>query len=149
MANLSLLVCTCLFIIAMASKRRRLTLEPLIGLKGISDSALAAVLHTAKQQTNIATPSRRTIGRMLADSYSKVHSLVRVPMGGHEWDWDIARLDYMLRTLCEDSVQFRSLMAIVIGASTDQVLTVITYLDEVIPGNVLNPDNARNLGLSI
>ena len=34
-------------------------------------------------------------------------------------------------------------MAIAIGASTDQVLTVITYLDEVIPGNVLNPDNAR------
>ena len=49
----------------------------------------------------------------------------------------------MLRALCEDSVQFRSMMAIVIGASTDQVLTVITYLDEVIPGNVLNPDNAR------
>ena len=48
-------------------------------------------------------------------------------MGGHEWDWDI----------------FRRMMAIAIGASTDQVLTVITYLDEVMPGNVLNPDNAR------
>ena len=53
-------------------------------------------------------------------------------MGGHEWDWDIARLDYMLQTLCVDSVQFRRMMAIAIGASTDQLLTVITYLDEVI-----------------
>ena len=97
MANLSLLVCTLLFIFVlcrhciMSSKRRRLALEPLIGLKGISDSALAAVLHTAKQQKNTATPSRRTIGRVLAY----------------------------------------------------QVLTVITYLDEIIPGNVLHPDNAR------
>ena len=58
-----------------------------------------------KQQQITATPSRRTI------------------VGGHEWDWDIARLDYMLQTLCVDSVQFRRMMLIAIGASTDQVLT--------------------------
>ena len=116
-------------------------------IHGISDTALAAVLTHCKKtpvEENCGT-HRRTIYRAIEDSYSKVASKIQLPLkDGTVWDWRIARLDKMLQILCAESSKFRFVITMALKNANDgSVLEMISYLDEVIPGNALKPDNGR------
>ena len=129
----------------MAPKRR--SWHGLVGTHGISDTALAAVLTHCKKtpvEKNCGT-HRRTIYRAIEDSYSKVASKIQLPLkDGTVWDWHIARLDKMLEILCAESSKFRFVISMALKHASDgSVLEMISYLDEVIPGNALKPDNGR------
>ena len=129
----------------MAPKRR--SWHGLVGTHGISDTALAAVLTHCKKtpiEENCGT-DRRTIYRAIEDSYSKVASKIQLPLkDGTVWDWHIARLDKMLQILCAESSKLRFVISMALKHARDEsVLEMISYLDEVIPGNALKPDNGR------
>ena len=129
----------------MAPKRRQL--DGFVGIHGISDQALAAVLTRCKEtpiEDGTGT-SRRSIYRTINKSYEAVESDIKLHMCGRVWDWKIARLDKMMTILCAESSNFRFIIRKALENSSGHVLELISYLDEVVVGNPLSPENHRKI----
>lgn len=126
---------------ASSSKRRRLA--SIIGLRGVSGEALSTIIRAVHVQ-EIQPMSRHTIESFVKNEYSRVaHSLELPLQSGGVWKWDTCRADLLIRYFVEASNAFkRALTEAASRAGTDP-LRLILYLDEVVPGNVLRPENHR------
>ena len=109
-------------------------LDGFVGIRGVSDQALAAVLTHCKEtpiEAGTGT-SRKSIYRTINKSYEAVESDIKLHMCGRPWDWKIARLDKMMTKLCAESSNFRFMIRKALENSSGQVLELISYLDEVV-----------------
>ena len=122
---------------------KRLRLAGLIGLKGISTSALAAVLKRLHEEP-LEPLSARQIDKFISDTYIAVGHTIQLPLvKGGTWDWKVCRLDNLMAYFAKDSEAYRQILTAALQASSEGHLNAVVYLDEVTPGNVLRPDNAR------
>lgn len=128
-------------------KRRRLS--ALQGLKGISDSALCAVIRELKGQTVVEDISTWTVRSFLTTQFKSMSCTLQVPtMSGGTFDWEICQIGKVLRKWCAECGPFRELMekaTAIAGKSPDSPLHMVMYLDGITPGNVLRPDNKRKI----
>ena len=122
---------------------KRLRLAGLIGLKGISTSALAAVMKKLDEEP-MEPLSARQIDRFISETYTAVGHTIELPLvKGRTWDWKVCRLDKLMAFFAKDSEAYRQILIAALQSSPEGHLNAIIYLDEVTPGNVLRPDNAR------
>lgn len=123
------------------AKRRRL--RGLVGLKGVSTEALVSVLADVRDHGAVELSSWQA-NNFIRTEFGQVKTTVKVPMQeGEDFDWDVCRLDLLLAAFCRDSPRFREEFGEMVRAVGARRLDAVLYLDEVVPGNLLRPDNAR------
>jgi len=123
------------------AKRRRL--KEVVGLKGISSEALVAVLRKVKEK-KIEPASRWEVHSLLEKEWARVEHTIALPIaGGGSFEWKIARVDLALKYFAQECVNFKVALADAVTQAQGEPLRAIVYLDEVVPGNVLNPVNKR------
>jgi len=124
-----------------AVKRRRL--QSLVGLKGITVQALEAVMRNLHDDP-IEPLSDWRIKKFIAEQWSEVSHTIDLPLeSGGGWAWSVCRLDKLMRYVARDSALYRGVLRAALMNRPGQPLTLVMYLDEVTPGNVLRPDNLR------
>ena len=126
---------------AKAAKRRRL--QNLVGLKGITVEALAEVLK--RLHDNPQEPvGAWTLRQVVDQAFDEVAHVIQLPLvQGGTWDWRVCRLDRLLNFFASKSPLYRKVLGAALVRSEVNRLNLVLYLDEVTPGNVLRPDNAR------
>ena len=138
-------VCACAVVGAMKPTKRRKLLD-LVGTKGISDSALSAVLQKLRSgEFNLDEGiSARTIYREVMKEYEPVECVVKLPQEtGPDFDWYVARPDLLMQGLCKECPAYRNIVRAGVESANGDPLKMVTYLDEVVPGNALAVDNKR------
>jgi hypothetical protein len=75
---------------------KRLRLAGLIGLKGISTSALAAVMNKLDEEP-MEPLSARQIDKFISETYTAVGHTIELPLvKGRTWEWKVCRLDRLM-----------------------------------------------------
>jgi hypothetical protein len=124
------------------SKRRRLT--SLVGLKGVTTEALASILENIRSAGDVPDLSAWQINRFVRQELDRVKLVLPLPQqDGQEFAWPVCRLDRLLQYYCEACPLFLAEFSRALRHAGDQPLNLILYLDEVVPGNLLRPDNRR------
>ena len=124
-----------------AAKRRRL--QQLVGLKGITINALAALIATLHENPQKPV-SANTLRRTVDQAYEQVAHVIKLPLlAGGSWDWHVCRIDKLLDFFANQNPIYRRFLGEALACTTDNCLNLILYCDEVTPGNALRPDNAR------
>lgn len=125
----------------MSSKRRR-TLSELVGLKGVTASALEAITKkTAHSPDEIVSSSSSY--RFLNSEFDPLLTTIKLPLkNGDLFDWYISSPSATLQYFATTSVKIRMLLQRAIPRP-DATINIILYADEVTPGSLLRPDNQR------
>ena len=120
---------------AAAAKRQRL--EGVVGLKGVSHRALAAIAQRLKDSpVEDAGLSASTVRRVATSAYSEIGVTLDLPCkDGGVYKWEICRLDLLLTAYAKRSMVFRDLLLQTLRSSPQ--LDIVLYTDEVAPGNTL------------
>ena len=128
----------------MAEKdAKRLRLAGLVGLKGVSTSALAAIMKKLHEEP-MEVMSERQLNNVIADTYAEVGHTIELPLSkGGCFGWKICRIDKLMAFYAKNSEAYRQMLIAAARASSDGHLNTIVYLDEVTPGNLLRLDNQR------
>lgn len=122
------------------AKRRRM--RGLVGLKGVTTEALARVLADVREHGPLDL-SPWQVNSFISSEYRRVSHTLMVPKaGGGHFEWPISRADTLLQYFCDECPRFRDEVGEVL-ARGQHSLGAILYLDEVVPGNLLRPDNKR------
>lgn len=112
--------------------------------QGVTTSALATILDNIRKDPPSEALSAWTINNFIKSEYKHVSGKVELPLeGGGVFGWSICRPDKLLRHLALESSEFASALAEAAQKAGPNPLRSIWYLDEVVPGNILRPDNAR------
>jgi hypothetical protein len=123
------------------AKRRRLA--SVVGLKGVTAEALAAIMKNLHEQP-MEPLSAWQINNFVSTKFREVQHTISLPLEkGGSWDWQVCRLDRLLQCFINESTAFRDVISAALRSSTARELDVVLYLDEITPGNVLRPDNQR------
>lgn len=123
------------------TKRRRLA--SVIGLKGITTQALSAVLKKAHEES-IGPVSRWQIDSFIKKEFERVRFSLSLPLTeGGAFEWHLCRPDLLIKYFAEECAAFKEALAKAAATAGSRPLGAIIYLDEVVPGNVLRPDNHR------
>ena len=121
------------------AKKRRLA--ALIGLKGVTCEALAAILKQVRDDP-IEPVSAWCMNKFFQDEFAKVKLDLQLPMGSRKvFTWSVCSVPKLVEYFAAHSRSFRVVMDR--ATRTPEPLQGILYLDEVTPGNVLKPDNHR------
>ena len=124
--------------------KKRHQLQQIVGLKGVTHAALAALLQATAEDENFPAFSNWQIKDFCKKEMAKVSYKLQLPMDdGTIFDWVICRPDNLIRYLAGESEEFRIALDDATKAAGSQPLQTIWYADEVVPGNILRPDNAR------
>lgn len=122
------------------AKRRRM--RGLVGLKGVTTEALARVLADVREHGPLDL-SPWQVNSFISSEYRRVSHTLMVPKaGGGHFEWPISRADTLLQYFCDECPRFRDEVGEVL-ARGQHSLGAVLYLDEVVPGNLLRPDNKR------
>ena len=128
-----------------AVKRRRL--QELVGIGGVSDSALARILENLRQNAIQAPVSRQACNRASLAAIRDVEHKLAIPLvKGGTWDWHILLFHQVLRkslaTMPAVAAAFRSALR---RRPSNPVSPwrLVCYFDELTPGQALRPDNKR------
>lgn len=126
---------------AGACKRRKI--RGVVGIKGISTEALVAVLKEAKAH-DLDITSRWQVGSLVSTEFGKVHHNIELPLeAGGTFAWKVCRMDRLLLYFATESAEFRASLVRALDNAGPRPLSCILYLDEIVPGNILRPDNRR------
>ena len=88
--------------------------------------------------------SEYAVKGFMKESFDRVKHTIRLPcQNGEVFEWEVCRLDLLLQVLSTECEHFRSAMCEATQAAGTTPLHGVLYLDEVVPGNVLRPDNRR------
>lgn len=125
--------------------RRRL--QELIGLGGISDSALCDLLERLSEDPLDGSVNRHTCHRAARDAINDVkHTIeLRLAKGGH-WTWTFLHPVKLLQKVLKKSSQLSSEFKVALGDHPNTQLSpwgLIWYFDELTPGAILRLDNKR------
>lgn len=124
-----------------ATKRRKL--RGVVGIKGISTEALVAVLRAAKAD-DLDITSRWQVQNLVSKEFSKVHHSIELPLvTGGTFAWKVCRVDSLMLYFASESEDFRASLLAALRCAGPRPLSCILYLDEIVPGNILRPDNRR------
>ena len=117
------------------AKRQRL--EGVVGLKGVSHRALAAIAHRLKDApVEDAGVSASTLRRVAASAYSEIGVTLDLACeDGVVYKWEICRFDLLLTAYAKRSKVFRDCLLDTLHSSPQ--LDICLYTDEVSPGNTL------------
>ena len=126
---------------ARSAKKRRLA--ELVGIKGVTCEALAAILQKVHDDP-IEPVSAWSMNKFLHDEFGKVQLDISLPLGdGSVFTWSVCSVPKLVQYLAAHAPSFCRIMDQATQASNGGPLHGILYLDEVTPGNVLRPDNRR------
>lgn len=96
------------------------------------------------QETPEEPVSEYAVKTFMKESFDRVkHTIQLSCQNGEAWDWEGCRPDLLFQVLATESDHFRIAMKEAIDAAGTAPLHGVLYLDEVVPGNVLRPDNRR------
>lgn len=124
-----------------AAKRRKI--RGVVGIKGISTEALVAVLKEAKAQ-DLDITSRWQVQSLVTKEFGKVHHSIQLPLAeGGTFAWKVCRVDSLMHYFASESAGFRASLLGALERAGPRPLSCILYLDEIVPGNILRPDNRR------
>ena len=123
------------------SKRRRL--GRVVGLKGVTGAALSAVLSATRDE-RIEPLSEWQIRDFIKSEFKQVGHVIKLPLkNGACFAWEICRPDKLIQYFASASDLFREAAPQALSSAGAAPLDTIWYLDEVVPGNVLKPENHR------
>ena len=124
-----------------AAKRQKL--KGIVGLKGVSSSALAAILERTHRE-GIEPASRWQIGSLLKNEFSQVRHTIELELQeGGSFTWEVCRVDSLMQYFVNECETFKQGLAGAVRSARAMPLRTAWYLDEIVPGNVLRPDNNR------
>ena len=128
--------------IAMAAKRRRLA--DLVALGSITDSALATMLEEFARRPVDGTASRRDVSRAAYLEYQDdIGCTVALPLeGGGQFEWHLCSPDALIHRFTSSSPALQRMFEVVPSSPAAPWDLVLAH-DEVTPGSVLKPMNAR------
>lgn len=131
---------------ASTREAKRLRLRELIGLKGVTTQALNGILENCREK-GIPEVSAWQIDNFYKKEFAKVKTTLQVPLAGESgedvFEWQVCRLDCLLQALCDDCPRYRADITRALERSDSGLLDAVLYLDEIVPGNLLKPDNRR------
>lgn len=116
---------------------------------GITDSALQRMLVKLRQFPEILEQDnvRTARGQAYLNMFSEVASQVQLPMSdGTESSWHLGRLQLLLPLFVSKHAEFKELFHAQLlerPSTFERPWRLIVYNDEVVPGNVIKPDNLR------
>lgn len=88
--------------------------------------------------------SEYSVKAFMKEGFNRVKHTIQLPcQSGEEWEWEVCRVDLLIQVLSAESEHFRLAMKEAVEAAGATPLHGVLYLDEVVPGNVLRPDNRR------
>ena len=127
------------------SKRRRL--QELVGIKGVSDAALSAILQEVRREPVEGDASRRVCNTAARAAIRDVEVCVDLPLiKGGTAKWTFLHPLRLLRKCLDESPQLRSAYKSALLERPNSMASpwgLILYFDELVPGNVLRLDNKR------
>ena len=128
-----------------AVKRRRL--QELIGVGGVSDSALAKILANLRAKPIQEKVSRQDCSRAVQDGCRDLLVSVQVPLAsGGEVTWKFLSPQRLVQKCLGRSAGVAAIYREALRRhpnSSDRPWGMALYFDELTPGNVLRPDNKR------
>ena len=133
------------------SKRaRHAVAAELRGLGGAADSVLAKLLDTLRNDPAIlqnAPTERRQFRREGLEDFEMYgrHAIIPTTQKPYSFKWHHADAGKLLKFVCERSPQFLGVFETTVRRAGATPLDVIVYYDEITPGNILRPDNARRM----
>lgn len=84
------------------------------------------------------------VNEFFRKEFLKVSYSTELPVNnGPPFTWKLCRCDLLLAHLCSTSQNYLSAMEEAVAASGTSPLGGVLYCDEVVPGNLLRPDNKR------
>ena len=132
----------------MATNKRR-RLQDLIGLGGVSDNALAAILENLRQEPIEESVSRKDCNRAARDSLRGMLLQTQLPCKtGGTFTWSYLDPQRLLRKCIDQSPQLAEAYGEALRnhpCGPEAPWSMILYFDELTPGNVLRPDNHRKM----
>lgn len=109
----------------------------------MTTQALATILKKVSHDPPEAL-SAWQINNFLRTEFSQVRYTIALPKkGGGSFEWSLCRLDKLLGHFVAESPNFATAMQLAVESAGAAPLGAIVYLDEVVPGNMLRPDNKR------
>ena len=128
-----------------AAKRRRL--QEIIGIGGVSDSALCQIIGKLRSNAINEPVNRQACNKAALASIRGSQQKLGLPLiDGGTWDWHYLLPQAVLRkSLAESSViaeAYRDALSRRANSSQSP-WSMILYFDELTPGQVLRPDNKR------
>lgn len=128
---------------ASSSGAKRQQLQRLAGLKGVSSAALSKVLGELEGEV-VEGLSAWQINKYINTEFQNIQATIELPMAdGTRFKWVVCRPDLLVKHFAETCAPFRSALASAVERVGAEALGTIWYLDEVVPGNLLRPDNKR------
>lgn len=111
----------------------------------MTTAALAKILGVVSDE-GVEPLSEWQINSFIRNEFANVRSDVRVPaVDGSMLTWTVADLGKLLAFLSSECSTFRDAMRDAIRDVGAEPLRATIYLDEITPGNLLRPDNARKV----
>lgn len=130
---------------AMDRQEKRRRLKGVVGVKGVSTSALAEILKKVNKD-GIAPASRWQIGNLLSKELDEVRHTIKISLDdGEVFEWVVCKVDLMFQYYAKECPVFKAILSEALVAARGRPVRSIWYLDEVVPGNVLRPDNRRKV----
>lgn len=136
-----------------AKKQRHEALRSLL-MPGINHSSLARLLDKIKSTPELLDHEpvgRKTIERATFELFSEAATTMHLPMSdGRMLAWDACSPQLVLQSFVSRHVGFRDLLQDRLRkrpCTFARQWRMIVYHDEVVPGNVLKPDNRRKFNI--
>jgi hypothetical protein len=105
-------------------------------------------LETPDDLDELLTTSRFSMGRACDDLYRKVCVVEQLQLTDCVFDWPCVSLSALLQHVTREETMFKHLLRQLWSSrpcSQAQPYGLTLYCDEIVPGNVLAPDNARKM----
>ena len=113
---------------------------------GVPDAALARMLNQLQKDPIEGAPSRQTISRAAMAEYTgDMELVIDLPLqkAPWSWQWHVCKPATLIERSCQVSPTLRRLFATCVNSNPENPWGLILGHDEITPGNLLRPDNAR------
>ena len=109
----------------------------------MTTQALVAILARKNEDAEVSV-SAWQVNEFFKQEFQRISLTLDLQcQDGSCFKWDVCRPDLMLAYFCSESSHFRDAMLAATTEAGGEHLGAILYLDEVVPGNILKPENKR------
>jgi hypothetical protein len=130
---------------SMSPNGKRQRLLHLASIGKVADTALCRIANSLREEPLDCDVSRKKLYSTYLDEYGQVEATIQLPLAkGGSFKWSLASPAKELQYFCKRVPGFRALVATALG-SHGHKLSMILYVDEATPGNVLRPQNMRKM----
>ena len=123
--------------------------QPSVVLNGVSERAISRLSSRFTQAQGGQPVTRRSLAVARDAQLEPCIDYLKLPLiGGGEFTWPVASLPRLVQQLTRRCPGYRSVLQEALQrhpAGPAHRWHFVLYLDEVVPGNVLAPDNRRNI----